>query len=244
MKHMTRLFVLLLSAIAIASCGGGTSSGSALDEVDPSASAPISSAAAAMAVSASEAGGDVGHMSTIVEVTITPIVKSASQSWKDGVITFTFTDHEMAEKNGSGTFVVNGTSTMSASAKAQAITEAGGDLDVQLKDVTKILDVDGKTYTNTINGKLKITFSGTELPVDIKESQIYTDIDYTITGSNLAITGTAAGTITDLNVVRNMKIMMVDGVAKRVSVCSGTATVKTDAGIETCTYQADCNTCS
>lgn len=241
MKHLPRMAILLFAMTAIAACGG---SSSPADTAELATSAPISSDAVAMAVAASEAGGDVGHMSTIVDVVVTPIVKSVSQVFKDGLMTFNFTDHEMAEQNGSGVFVVSGTSTMTTSANVQAITEAGGNLDVQLKDVTKTTDVDGVSTSSTINGKLKIVFSGTELPLDLKESQIYTDINYTITGSNLAVTGTATGTILDLNAKRNMKIMMVDGVAKRVSTCSGTATVKTDKGTVTCTYQADCSKCS
>lgn len=238
---MTKTLTILTTLLALSACGGSSSPTDAA--AAPSQSASVSPGASAIAVAASEAGGDVGHMSTIVDVTITPVVKSVNQALKDGLMTFTLTDHEMAEQNGSGVFVVNGTSTMTASATVYD-TKAAGDLDVQLKDVTKTTDVDGVSATSTINGKLKVTFSGTELPADIKESQIYTDINYTITGSDLAVTGTAAGTILDLNAVRNMKIMMVDGVAKRVSTCSGTATVKTDKGTVTCTYQADCSKCN
>lgn len=236
--------ILLPALLMLLACGGSSTPGAASDAAASSESAPISSNAIAMAVAVSDAGGDVGHMSTIFDVTTTPQVKAINQALNDGLMTFTLTDHEMAEKNGSGTFVVNGAASLSVSSKVQATLNASGNLDVQLKDVTKTADVGGTTYTAIINGKLKITFSGTEMPTDVNKTQVYSDITYTITGSDLAITGTTTGTITDLNAVREMKVMMVDGVAQRVSTCSGTVTVKTDAGTSTCTYQSDCSKCS
>ena len=237
---MFKTLTIFLISFTMFACGGSSSQ---VDTADLATSVPISSDAVAMAVAASEAGGDVGHMSTVLDVTITPLVKSAIQLISNGIVTWKLTEQEVNAQDGTGTFIVNGASSLDADGKV-SLLNANGDLDVQLKDITKAIDVNGSAYTTTINGKLKIIFSGTELPLDFKESQIYTDINYSITGSNLAVTGGVVGTIVDLNAVRNMKIVVVDGVAKRISVCSGTATIKTDEGTTTCTYQADCSKCS
>ncbi len=233
----------LLPGLFLLFACGGSSSDTTANSANPSESTPILSGAVAMAVAVSDAGGDAGHMLTIVDVTTMPSVKSAIQMIDNNGLKWTLTDHEMTEVNGTGTFVVNGTTSLAGAASVYN-TKASGDLNVQLKDITKSAGVDGTIYAVTINGELKVSFSGTEMPDDVKTSQIYSDITYTITGSDLAITGTTTGTITDLNAVREMKIMMVDGVAQRVSTCSGTATMKTDSGTATCTYQSDCSKCS
>lgn len=235
--------VLLPALLVLFACGSSSTPDATSDAAAASESAPVAPGAVAMAVAVSDAGGDAGHMLTIVDVTTVPSVKSAIQLVNNSMLSWKLVDHEMSEINGTGTFIVNGMTSLEENGKVYD-RAASGDLDVQLKDITKTVAVDGATYAAIINGKLKVAFSGTELPADVSTSKIYTDITYTITGTDLAITGTTTGTITDLNAVREMKVMMVDGVAQRVSTCSGTVTVKTEAGTSTCTYQSDCSKCS
>ena len=244
MKHMPRLIILLFSTAAIAACGGNSSPGSALDSADLSISAPVSPGSRAMAAVVSSAAGEVGDRSTPSTISNLNVQKSLNVQSGETELVFTLTDDVAKLSEGTGMLTLNGRVSIKFPSKTANQT-LDGNFIATLVDVTRSTIADGNSYNEIISGELNCTYTGTHNPPVDEGIHYASDITYTTTGSNLTITGTVNGTITQLNHVRHVNGEIVDGVLKEVVDCSGDATIRTESGmIEKCTYQADCSKCS
>lgn len=238
---------LTVAAIAIlyCSCGGGGGGEPASNNTESPSSVSTASISAiqnveTISVASSIAVSALGNTLIPADLTSMPQVKSLDKFYKDGAVEYVFTDEAVVSE--SGLILVNGTSSLSSSEPVSGHS-INGDLDVNLEDFAGTVVAAEGTYKVKISGKLKVVVTGNLFPFDWNSTKDYSDITITGSGADLVATGDVSGTIVSFKITRREKMTPVDGKYQRVSTCSGTATVKTDTAVTTCSFQEDCMSC-
>ncbi len=173
--------------------------------------------------------------------------KEVTAAWNDDYseITLTFDDEVVIV--GDGTVTLNGTLSFTytqVDSNTGTLT-AQGDLTCDVLNATDTVVIDGESYTETLNGTMTLTFSGSftaTLNDDYDLTSLESDLTATIAGEDLIVTGDAAGTVTEMEVTSNVTGDGTNPSSLTVT-CSGSVTVTTDAGTETCTIASDCTGC-
>lgn len=226
MKNIA-LIVAVLATFAIASCGGGSSSGGDT----PTPTTDNTKATSEASVAATNATTTAVTINAMGGIDITPSVSNSLTAKENIADNINYT-HNCSE---GGTVVATGTMTASCTGDGSwSCSNIAIDLALQFNDCTETATVDSVEYTETLNGTATSTASGTAAGNDSGLTSL--DVSAVASGT-LDATGDATGTVTlDLDVA-------ISGAPVPDATCSGTATVVTDTLTETCTVTSDCSGC-
>lgn len=260
-------------AFAVAGCGssgggGGGSSGGVSSDSAAVATSAAGSTNAGVSNCASGAGGNTGLsvsreevLAPIQAVLVNHIAARVAEEFEEGgkigpdktisvdvtenTLTITFTDEEISE--GGGTITLNGNMDLTLDTANQKLT-VSGTLSAAMSNVTETVTIDNVSYTETVNGTITTTYSGSfSYTTDNSGAleSLTANLSVTVTTDDgLTLAGTANGTVSSMNMTATVTGNALSATSLSLT-CSGSVTVTlTDGTSETCNITSDCSGCS